>query len=161
MNALYPPRAVRFVCLLAAILAAGCTAPVREDEIELPEYVSPVSYPVTVSVDVFGDATGSAMSRPFPLSGSDLRSALIDSINNSKLVTSAAESGGDIKLTVGLMQLVQPVWSGEIVSKQRGFWTLTTERSRSQIDHDQAAFINGWPARYLRDSRADEPSGGH
>ena len=134
-----PGRAVKRAAVLVIFLGClcACAMPARHENISTEQFQATETLSATVATNVYGDFNEGSVRRPYPLRGLDFERALVDSLQASRLfddVVSSAEEA-DIKLNVGLMQLIQPTWSGSISLEST--WTFYdragTEISRTKI----------------------------
>jgi len=102
----------------------GCASPARPTEMKVVEYPSDKTYDASLAVAVYGDVGGFA-SHYYPLSREDFEQALLQTLSNSGIFRSiSSESDADFKLSVGLMRLVQPQWSGPVTLETT--WAVTS-----------------------------------
>ena len=103
------------VCLLIQVSACTPTTPARSDQMTVVIYPASGADPVKLSVTVYGDKVGGFASHYYPLPRADFEKALIESLTGSGRFKVLDDStGSDFKLSVGLMQLIQPQWSGTV-----------------------------------------------
>lgn len=102
----------------------GCASPARPTEMKAVEYASDKTYDASLAVAVYGDVGGFA-SHFYPLSREDFEQALLQTLSNSGIFRSVSSGGdADFRLSVGLMQLVQPQWSGTVTLETT--WAVTS-----------------------------------
>ena len=134
-----PGRAVKRAAVLIILLGTvcACSMPARQENISTEQFQAIETFNATVAANVYGGFDEGSVRRPYPLRGADFERALVDSLQASRLfddVVSSSEEA-DINLNVGLMQLIQPTWSGSISLEST--WTFYdragTEISRKKI----------------------------
>ena len=88
------------------------------------DYVTTQSYDASLAMVVYGEAGGFA-SHYYQLPREDVEDALFQTLENSGIFRSVVVGGdADYKLSVGLMQLAQPQWSGTVTLETT--WALTS-----------------------------------
>ena len=131
----------RAAALLAAVgaivlLVAGCAQPARMEEMSaepetIVEYQGPPEL-ATLYVTVYGDDVGGFASHYYPLPRSDFEAALLDSIAHSKLFAASPDPAkADYAISVGLISLVAPQWSGTVTLETS--WAVSDAETRSEI----------------------------
>jgi hypothetical protein len=124
--------AANLVLPVVASQLVACTAPARSDQMEIVRYVAARTHEASLSIVVYGENVGGFASRAYPLSRDQFESALLESVVESRLFDSTGIGGdGDIALTVGLMQLIQPQWSGTVTLETT--WTISDARSNGEL----------------------------
>lgn len=111
------------LALLCLVLGA-CATPAREAEMTIADVVSTQNYDASLSITVYGDVGGFA-SMYYDLPREDVEDALLQTLEGSGIFRSVAVGGdADYKLSVGLMHLVQPQWSGTVTLETT--WALAS-----------------------------------
>lgn len=109
------PCKLALVCLLLQVTACAPTTPARSDQMTAVSYPESVADPVALTVAVYGDEVGGFASHYYPLPRADFEQALIESlVASGRFVVLQDETGSDFNLSVGLIQLIQPQWSGTV-----------------------------------------------
>ena len=102
-------------CLLLALGACAPTTPARSGKMAALGYPADTADPIPLTVTVYGDDVGGFASHYYPLPRADFEKALIESLAASgRFVVLQGEPGSDFQLSVGLIQLIQPQWSGTV-----------------------------------------------
>ncbi len=121
------------LALLCLVLGA-CATPAREAEMTIADVVSTQNYDASLSIAVYGDVGGFA-SMYFDLPREDVEDALFRTLENSGIFRSVAVGGeADYKLSVGLMHLVQPQWSGTVTLETT--WALTSTSAGRELNRE-------------------------
>lgn len=119
-----------FVCLGFS----ACSSPARQVEMTAPDFVTDKSYDASLAMVVYGEAGGFA-SHYYQLPREDVEDALFQTLESSGIFRSVAVGGeADYKLSVGLMHLVQPQWSGTVTLETT--WALTSTTAGRELKRE-------------------------
>lgn len=117
-------------CLLIQVVA--CAAPARTNRMEVVEYSVSTEDSVSLAVTVYGDDVGGFASHYYPLPRADFEKALLESLSKSgRFETMPRGSESDFKLSVGLIQLIQPQWSGTVTLETS--WAISSATTGTEI----------------------------
>jgi hypothetical protein len=120
------------LCLLLALGACAPTTPARTDQMAAVRYPVGAAEPVALTVTVYGDDVGGFASHYYPLPRADFEQALIDSLRASgRFLVLQDETGSEFNLSVGLIQLIQPQWSGTVTLETA--WAVYSTGSGEEI----------------------------
>lgn len=149
-------RGVRVAGLLGIVVIylgpLGCASPARPTEMKAVEYESDKTYDASLSVTVYGDVGGFA-SHYYPLPREDFEQALLQTLSNSGVFRSVSSGGdADFRLSVGMMQLVQPQWSGNVTLETT--WAVTSTSVSLELARKSISSIS--PASFSQKREATE-----
>jgi hypothetical protein len=119
-----------------ALLVTGCAQPARMEEMSaepetIMEYQGPPEL-ATLHVTVYGDDVGGFASHYYPLPRADFEAALLDTIARSELFAASPDPAkADYAISVGLISLVAPQWSGTVTLETS--WAVSDPRTGSEI----------------------------
>ncbi len=117
-------------CLLLHVVA--CATPTRSDQMEVVEYSVSAEDKVSLAVTVYGDDVGGFASHYYPLPRAEFEKALLESLAKSGRFETMPRGGeSDFKLSVGLIQLIQPQWSGTVTLETT--WAISSARTGTGI----------------------------
>jgi hypothetical protein len=149
-------KQVRFVgiaiaVLLVLLLFAGCATPAR------PEHMAVAAMPAaearlgTVCITVYGDDVGGFASHYYPLPREDFEAALLESIvSGGAFQPVARDSHPDFLVTVGLVHLVAPQWSGRVTLETS--WSVTSAITGERIARQAIQATTPSPFAKVRDA---------
>lgn len=113
------------------------------NQMEIAERSTSSESSVSLSVTVYGDDVGGFASHYYPLPRADFEKALLESLSKSGRFNTGILGGeSDFKLSVGLIQLIQPRWSGTVTLETT--WTISsagtdTETTRRSVRVERPA----------------------
>ena len=117
--------------VVVCLVCGSCSTPARQEEMTAVDFVSDKTYDASLAVIVYGEVGGFA-SHYYQLPREDVERALFQTLERSGLFNSVAVGGeADYKLSVGLIQLVQPQWSGTVTLETT--WALTSTESGTEL----------------------------
>lgn len=121
-----------FICLLLQVTACAPTTAARSNQMTVVSYPASGADTVKLAVTVYGDEVGGFASHYYPLPRADFEKALIESLAGSgQFKVLQNDAGSDFKLSVGLMQLIQPQWSGTVTLETT--WSLFSTRTDMEV----------------------------
>jgi len=117
-------------CLLLQLVA--CATPTRSDQMVVVHHSVTAKDAVSLAVTVYGDDVGGFASHYYPLPRADFEKALLESLSNSGRFETVPRGGeSDFKLSVGLIQLIQPQWSGTVTLETT--WAISSAGTDTEI----------------------------
>jgi hypothetical protein len=118
----------------------------------IAEYQGPPEL-ATLYVTVYGEDVGGFASHYYPLPRADFEVALLETIARSKLFAASPEPGdADYAISVGLISLVAPQWSGTVTLETS--WAVSDPATRSEIDRQMIK--EATPASFSKKREATE-----
>jgi hypothetical protein len=136
-------RLSEFVLACLALQLVACATPTRTDQMVVVDHSVSANDPVSLAVTVYGDDVGGFASHYYPLPRADFEKALLESLSNSGRFETVPRGGeSDFRLSVGLIQLIQPQWSGTVTLETT--WAISsagtdTEITRKTVRVDEPA----------------------
>lgn len=125
--------------LCIALMIGGCATPARTDQMEIaefevtePQITAAAERGIALDVTVYGDDVGGLASLYYPLPRADFEKALLASLastNRFRVVPRGSDA--DFRLSVGLVQLIQPQWSGTVTLETA--WSVTAAATGAEI----------------------------
>lgn len=118
----------------------------------IAEYQGPPEL-ATLYVTVYGEDVGGFASHYYPLQRADFEAALLDTIAGSKLFAASPDpENADYTISVGLISLVAPQWSGTVTLETS--WAVSDPATRSEIARQMIR--EATPASFSRKREATE-----
>ena len=144
-------RHLVLICILLQVIA--CASPARTVEMEVVEYSASSEGRVSLAVTVYGDDVGGFASHYYPLPRADFEKALLESLTKSgRFETMPRGSDSDFMLSVGLIQLIQPQWSGTVTLETA--WAVSDASIDSEITRHSIRVAR--PASFSKKREATE-----
>ena len=142
--------------LVCCLLSYAC-APVsstRSEEMESRTLQPlPGVNPIDVKVTVYGENVGGFASHYYPLPREDFENALLKSmVDSGRFVIKSNNGETAYDISVGLIQLIQPQWSGTVTLETS--WTVYDHRSKDEVS--RRAIRVEKPASFTRKREATE-----
>jgi hypothetical protein len=156
MSSLPVSKHVRFVgiaiaILLVLLLFAGCVAPARQDHMAVTVMPAAEARLGTVCITVYGDDVGGFASHYYPLPREDFEAALLESVSTGGAFQPVArDSHPDFLVTVGLVHLVAPQWSGRVTLETS--WSVTSAETGEAIARQAIQATTPAPFSKVRDA---------
>jgi len=140
-----------------ALLVTGCAQPARMSEMSAEPETIVASYGppelATLFITVYGEDVGGFASHYYPLPRADFEAALLDTVARSKLFASSPDPGkADYAVSVGLISLVAPQWSGTVTLETS--WAVSDPAARGEIARQMIR--EAAPASFTRKREATE-----
>lgn len=117
--------------VVVGLVCGSCSTPARQEEMAAADFVGDKTYDASLAIVVYGEVGGFA-SHYYQLPRENVERALFQTLERSGVFRSVAMGGdADYKLSVGLIQLVQPQWSGMVTLETT--WALTSTISGTEL----------------------------
>jgi len=149
-------KAGMLAALICCLLSYAC-APVsstRSEEMESSALQRlPGLNPIAIKVTVYGENVGGFASHYYPLPREDFESALLKSMLDSGRLSVKSDSGEAVyDISVGLIQLIQPQWSGTVTLETS--WAVYDHRTNEEVSRHAIRVQE--PASFSRKREATE-----